>query len=336
MESISTANDVLVDNYGRRINYLRVSLTERCNLRCGYCYGSDGNSRIKGRSLSDSEFIQIIKAFSISGINKVRFTGGEPLLRQGIVEIIRETSAIRGISSVCLTTNGILLDLFLRPLIEAGLNRLNVSLDTLNARTFRAITGNDGFRGVYEAINEAIASSAFGRVKINTVVMRGVNDSEIPEFARWALSENIELRFIEFMPTRRSAWGESLFVGEDEIRSKIGLDLEREVADRDNSGPAVTYRFGDLPGRIGFISAVSRSFCDGCNRLRLTSRGDLIGCLFGSRDVNLKNLLADGASPGEIAEFLSLKIKTPGFRRLPGPGGISIGEKRPFMRGVGG
>lgn len=336
MESVCTTRDFLVDNYGRRITYLRVSLTESCNLRCGYCYGDVRGNKPTGQPLENSEIIHIIGAFSSLGISKVRFTGGEPLLRKGFLDVINEASGMKGISSLCLTTNGTLLDKMLPSLINAGLNRLNVSLDTLNEKTFRRITGSDGFGRVFGAIKDAAASGAFGRVKINVVFMRGINDTEIPDFAQWALNEGFELRFIEYMHGFRSAEGSELFVGESEIKEKIGVDLDRDFEYRDNSGPSEIYRCGDLPGRIGFISAISRSFCGTCNRLRLTSGGELVGCLFGNWKAGLKSLLNDGATVSALAEHIRMILTTPGFRRDPREGAVSVRETMPYMRGIGG
>ena len=324
----------LTDNMGRRITYLRISVTRSCNLRCGYCYGSQGPVGRDGRSLSDGEVVRAIRGFAILGINKIRFTGGEPLLRKGMPEIIKTVSCLPSISTVGLTTNGILLSKYLRPLIDAGLNRLNVSLDTLDREKFKSITGADGFERVYRAVMDAVDSGAFGRVNINTVIMRGINDMEISGFAEWALSRQIELRFIEFMPILRSGRRANLFVAENEIKRRIGLDLSEDDSGRNSGGPAITYRHGGNPGRIGFISARSRCFCGDCNRLRLTSSGNVLGCLFGKNGIDLKKLLSGPAGADEIAGYVRSKIMMPGFRRKPGDN--SIGNTKPFMRGIGG
>ncbi len=324
----------LIDFMGRPITYLRVSLTELCNLRCGYCYGSLDKHEINRQQLSNSEVLQLIGAFAASGINKIRFTGGEPLLRNGIVDIVRETSRFNDMAIIGLTTNGLRLNCLLPSLIEAGLNRLNVSLDSLRRETFRVITGVDGIDEVNSGIIKAEKSGVFPLIKINTVVMRGVNDSEISSMARWALDHRIDIRFIEFMPTHRSGWGTDLFVGEEEIRSKIGIELEEDRISSQNSGPARTFRFQNYPGRISFISAVSRGFCSRCNRLRLTASGRLIGCLFREKYVDLKDLLNSRGDSGHLKECIYRAVVSREFRRIPG--NISIDRFKPSMRRIGG
>ena len=319
---------------GRPISYLRVSLTQECNLRCGYCYGSGVARRDSDHQLSLSDTLRLIRAFASLGITKVRFTGGEPLLRQGIVDFVRRTSSLNNISLIGLTTNGLALEPMLGSLVDAGLNCLNISLDTLNRTVFNNITGVDGFDRVYSAITSAEKSRAFNTVKINTVVMRGVNDGEIRRFALWALSRDIDLRFIEFMPTRGSGWGQTLFVGEDEIRRRINLNLIPQPARGNSHGPATGYGLPGLPGRVSFISAMSRNFCQQCNRLRLTSKGVLLGCLFLNKGFDLKPMLASGAGTDEIAAAISDIVATPGFRRMPEE--TSLIRSNPFMRMVGG
>lgn len=333
MDSLSNKTG-LIDFMGRPITYLRVSLTERCNLRCGYCYGSSSGPQMDRGQLSNREIAQLIESFVALGISKVRFTGGEPLLREGIVDIVTETSALDDITLIGLTTNGLRLNRLLPSLIDAGLNRLNVSLDSLNRETFRMITGVDGFDEVYSGIIEAEKSGVFPLIKINAVVMRGVNDDEICSMARWALNHKIDIRFIEFMPTHKSGWGTDLFVGEEEIRSKIGIELEEDRISIQNSGPARTFRFRDYPGRISFISAVSRGFCNHCNRLRLTASGRLIGCLFRKKYLDLKDLLNRGRDPGFLKERIYRAVVSREFRRIPGK--ISIDRFEPSMRRIGG
>jgi len=255
-------------------------------------------------------------------------------LRQGIVDLVRQTSALDGISLIGLTTNGLLLEPMLPLLADAGLNRLNISLDTLNRDTFRHLTGFDRFEQTYAAITNAEKSGAFDRVRVNTVVMRGINDGEIHRFAAWALDRRLELRFIEFMPACGSGWKQERFVGEDEMRARIGLDLEETPPNDNNSGPAVRYHVPGFPGRIGFISAISRDFCARCNRLRLTSSGQLVGCLFGNVSIDLIPLIRDGASADKIAEFIRNVIMTPGFRSTRREQTSVDGN--PSMRRVGG
>ncbi len=324
----------LVDFFGRSISYLRVSLTEKCNMRCGYCYSSAAcNSSGRGE-LGNDQLVTLFKAFASLGINKVRFTGGEPLLRRGLIELVAETKRIAGISIVAITTNGLLLKKNLNQLIDAGLNRINISLDTLKRDKFKQITGVDGLGRVISVIEAVVSSGAFDRVKVNTVVMRGVNDDELSSLARWALDLGIEIRFIEFMPTEKSGWSIEKFIGEAEMRDRIGLALIPLSENSVSPGPEGSYGCEGFTGRVSFISAVSRSFCNACNRLRLTSHGELVGCLFRDDKRELRGLLRDGASVGEIAQYISAMVVGQDFRREPGK--VSISNFKPFMKAVGG
>jgi cyclic pyranopterin phosphate synthase len=324
----------IVDPFNRQITYLRVSLTERCNLKCRYCFDSLESCRGYAARLSDAQIMRLVRLFARLGVEKIRFSGGEPLLRRGLLNLIRETSGIPGIAAVGITTNGLGLEPCLPDLIGAGLNRLNISLDSLDRATFRSITGIDGLPHVLSAINAALDSNAFQFVKINTVVIRGVNDHELPFLARWALNRKLTLRFIEFMPTAESGWSRELFVSEFEIFKRIGLDLERDCVCQASAGPEIRYRYRDFPGRIGFISAVSKSFCARCNRLRITSRGELIGCLFQCHRIDLKTLLDRSAPDEEIIDLILRTTNVAGFRRAPEL--LSISNYEPFMKAVGG
>ncbi|UCE25168.1 MAG: GTP 3',8-cyclase MoaA [Candidatus Zixiibacteriota bacterium] len=324
----------LIDPLGRRITYARVSLTEQCNLRCGYCYDSAKGHPSGSDQLSLSDTVRLIRALAAVGITKIRFTGGEPLVRPGIVDLIRHASRIKGIHTIALTTNGLVLEPMLPELVKAGLNRLNISLDTLDRAVFKRITGVDGFDRVYSAIVSAEQSGAFERVKVNTVIMRGSSDGEVRRFALWALARKVDLRFIEFMPAQGSKWGRALFVGEDEIKSRIGLDLIPQSMEGDDAGPATSYSVTGATGRISFISAVSQCFCGSCNRVRITSTGQLMGCLFLNNGSDLTELLADGAGTDEIARHIRTVVSSPGFRRMPRE--THIRTFNPFMRRVGG
>ena len=325
---------MLKDIYGRSISYLRVSLTERCNLKCGYCYGNAANCIESKESLSSRFILKIIHAFSRLGVDKIRFTGGEPLLREDLAEIIEETSHIGKFGIIGLTTNGVSLAPKLDRLVAAGLNRLNISLDSLDRKTYAAISGRDCLASVLTAINQALTYDEFGYVKINVVVMKGINDNEAPKFAEWALEMNIDLRFIEFMPAYKSGWSEDLFVGEEEIKALIGLDLIPVPTEKSRSGPARSFRYRDFPGKISFVSAVSRGFCGNCNRLRLTSNGELIGCLFDRRSVNLMSHIRESDSVEEIAARLRDIFDQKLYRKSPE---INIADGcGPAMRGIGG
>jgi molybdenum cofactor biosynthesis protein A len=324
----------LSDYFGRRICYARISVTQNCNLRCRYCYDSACGTANKASHLSSEQLITLIKAFAAIGINKIRFTGGEPTIRKDIIDLIKGTSNIDGISQIGLTTNGLLLTRLLPDLIDAGLNRLNVSLDTLKRWKFKKITGSDNFRQVYDGIMQALQCDVFRPLKVNTVIMRGINDDEIPGFASWALKYGIDLRFIEFMPTRRSRWGKERFFPESEMKKAMNLSLDPSLNFDNSPGPAKSYRHKDYPGKISFISAVSDNICGECNRIRLTSHGDLIGCLFSDHKVSIHELLQSNPDQSEIIDFIRKVIQNPEFRRFSHL--QSISDSLPLMRSVGG
>ncbi len=320
----------LIDNFGRPISYVRISVTENCNLRCRYCYDSACGTTKKAANLSGEQLITLINAFAAMGINKIRFTGGEPTLRKDIIDLVRATSGIDGITQTGLTTNGLLLTKLLPDLTDAGLNRLNISLDTLKRWKFKEITGSDNFEKVYDGIMQALECEVFRPLKVNTLVMRGINDDEIPRFAGWALNYGIDLRFIEFMPTRKSRWGKERFFSESEMKNAMNLSLDRSL-DFDNSpGPAKSYSHENYPGRISFISAVSDNFCGECNRIRLTSHGDLVGCLFSNHKISILDLLKSNPDQTEIIDFIKNVINTPGFRRQSHL--QSISDSLPFIQ----
>lgn len=327
-------NPELIDSFDRKITYLRVSTTEECNLKCRYCYDSLCGTSDRASYLSNNQLISTIKAFAVVGIDKIRFTGGEPTIRKGIIDLIAKTSKIDAITQIGITTNGLLLTKLLPDFIDAGLNRLNISLDTLKKWKFQRITGFNRFEQVYDGIMEAIKCGAFRPVKVNTVIMKGINDDEIPQFVEWALSNGIDLRFIEFMPTRKSNWGKERFMSESEIKARLNISLEKSPNFDKSHGPASSYTYKGYPGRIGFISAVSHNFCGDCNRIRLTSNGDLIGCLFGYYKFNIRKFLQKNPNQAEIIEFLKEVIANPEFRRFSHM--QSISNSLPLMRGVGG
>ena len=334
MNSTDSGKNLLIDPSKRKISYLRVSLTTRCNFRCLYCYGLPDFVPGPDPKLKDEQLLMVLKTFAKLGVEKIRFTGGEPLVRPGIVDLVRLTSAIDGISRVALTTNGLRLSSLLPGLIEAGLNGLNVSLDSLQREKFKQITGYDGFDRVSGGINDAIASGVFPLVKINMVVIRGINDNEISDFAHWAIDRPVDIRFIEFMPTDKSGWGKDRLVPEKEIKERIGLPITQLSATDLNAGPARSYTVDGGRGRISFISAVSHSFCQNCNRLRLTADGKVVGCLFGKRQYGLKEILDDNPTEAELMAVLKEMITSPGFRRKVT--NQSITSEKPSMRRIGG
>ena len=292
-----------LDQFHRQIDYLRVSLTDACNLRCVYCMPEHMAFRRPADLLSDAELMRLIPVVASLGFRKVRFTGGEPTLRRSLVELVRLTAAQPAVRHVGLTTNGILLDQLARPLAAAGLTSVNVSLDTLDAGKFRAITRWGRFRDVSDAL--AAAADAGLRIKLNTVPARGLNDTtDALELARLTFEHDWQVRFIELMPFANNAgFQSSHIVRETELRAT----LEREfgplepVGDGQLDGEARVFRLRGARGSVGFISPVTAPFCADCNRVRLTADGKLRLCLLRDDEIDLRALLRDGASDAEIA-----------------------------------
>ena len=267
------------------------------------------------------------------GINKIRLTGGEPLLRNNLVHLVRRISENDKIRIIGLTTNGYLLKPQIQPLIDAGLNRLNISLDTLKRDVFSDLTGYDGLNRVLDAIDIAEKSGAFPYVKVNTLLIKGFNDNEVNDFAHWALNRKIDLRFIEFMPTRSGNWTEEKLIPESDLREMLDIDLVPDFEYEDVHSPARSYQVEGHPCKISFISAMSRSFCKSCNRLRLTSQGKLIGCLYGTEGIDIMQLLTEKKSVDEIANFVQKSIAMEGVRQIPSEKGAI---HQPLMKSIGG
>ncbi|MCJ7669961.1 MAG: GTP 3',8-cyclase MoaA [Dehalococcoidia bacterium] len=292
----------MLDSFGRSINYLRISVTDRCNLRCIYCMPPEGVHQMPhSEILSYEEVRTVVRAAAELGINKIRLTGGEPLVRAELPKLIKMLSQIEGIQELSLTTNGTLLKKYALELKQAGLSRVNVSLDTLKADKFQYITHLGKLKDVLEGI-EAAKEAGFHPVKINTVVMRGINDDEILDFARMTYKEVWHVRFIELMPFK----GVAEFVPSVELRQHISLlgKLEPCVSITGN-GPAMYYRLSGTKGIIGFISPLTEtSFCSRCNRMRLTPDGRLRPCLLGEDEIDLKTPLRNNASMEELKRLI--------------------------------
>jgi cyclic pyranopterin phosphate synthase len=293
-----------LDPFGRSINYLRISVTDRCNLRCIYCMPPEGVPQMSHSEILSYEEIQtVVHAAAELGINKIRLTGGEPLVRAELPKLVKMLSQIEGIKELSLTTNGVLLKNYAVELKQAGLSRVNVSLDTLKPDKFRYITRIGRLKDVLGGILAA-KKAGFDPVKINTVVMRGINDDEILDFATTTYEEGWHIRFIELMPFK----GVAEFVPSDELRQHIGLlgNLEPCTPITGN-GPAIYYRLAGAKGTVGFIGPLTElSFCSRCNRMRLTPDGRLRPCLLGEDEIDLKTPLRNNASMEEL-ESLILK-----------------------------
>ncbi len=296
----------LVDAYNRTVDYLRVSITDRCNLECFYCTPFGGRIKLAHDDiLSYEEILRTAKAAVQAGISKIRITGGEPLYRRGMVRLCRMFSDIEGVEKIAVTTNGILLKELAGPLFEAGVRRINVSLDTLKPERFKKITGGDLLYRVLEGI-EASEKVGLSPIKINTVVMRGINDDEIENLAGLTLKKPYHVRFIELMPTQGHTMGNhhSLFVSLDEIINRVKMIGNLELAsETEDFGPAKLYSISGAPGKVGFIAPLSRHFCHTCNRLRLTADGKIKSCLFSANETDIKGPLRTGASLEELADI---------------------------------
>lgn len=359
----------LTDTLGRFHNYLRISLTERCNLRCRYCMPAAGvpNLTPDSKLLSTDEILRLVRLFVSLGVNKVRLTGGEPLLHRDIVPIcasIREA----GVQTIGMTTNGILLHRHLLALHGAGLTNINISLDTLHEDRFDFITRRKGFTRVMDSLRLA-ESLPFQAVKVNCVVMRGVNDAEVGEFAMMAKDRKIEVRFIEYMPFDDNSWSRDKMVPfmetmdriEDRIRMDIGggggdatpaaepkENAKRRIGGGSSSNIliAVPPKGGDTAkvfrapghrGTIGFITSMTTQFCGTCNRIRLTADGHLKVCLFDGNEVSLRDPIRAGASDAELTEIISaaIKKKHPSLGGNASPEAIAASVNREMVR-IGG
>ena len=325
----------MIDKHSRKISYLRVSVTDLCNLRCVYCM-PPGGSELSDREeiLSLEEILKIIKHGVSLGVNKIRLTGGEPLVRRGITSLIKQISDIEGINDIALTTNGVYLKEYAETLKNSGLSRLNISLDTMQADRFADITRGGNIQEVFDGVEEVL-KVGFTGTKMNTVIMRGQNDDEILDFVRYILERDIELRFIELMA---SGWknmvDEERYIPSSEIMEKINEVGELiPVNERVGGGPATIYRIKGSLGSIGFISAVSNPFCSTCNRLRLTSDGKLRSCLLSGGEVNVKTLLRSShLDEDELAEELTKAfIKVTTMKPI-----VHSGKNKAVMNQIGG
>ena len=285
----------LIDNFGRVHRDLRVSLTDRCSLRCTYCMPHDFNKWLPAETLlTTQELIKIIEIAVSQGISEVRLTGGEPLLRPDIVEIVAQINSLEDAPELSMTTNGVALAKYAKELAEAGLKRINISLDTLDWERFKRLTFRDRYDDVIEGI-AAAKSAGLNPIKINTVLMRGINDDEALPLLKWALKENLNLRFIEQMPLDAGdAWTRKNLVTADEIFNQINSEYELTPVEERGSSPAEEFLVNGGPAKVGIIGSVTRSFCANCDRLRLTSDGQLRNCLFANTETDLRGILRNG------------------------------------------
>ncbi|MFQ6104803.1 MAG: GTP 3',8-cyclase MoaA [Candidatus Glassbacteria bacterium] len=292
------------------INYLRISVTDRCNLRCLYCHPEGVVGR--GELLSFEEIYQIAQAAVLLGIKRIRLTGGEPTVRRGLLRLIEMLSSLDGLKELTLTTNGLLLFPMTRDLKAAGLSRVNVSLDTLDPEKYVRITGVDGHSRVLQGINAA-RKCGLEPVKINMVAMKGINDDEIEKFVLYAMGEGIRVRFIEMMPFHcNKGLQKEHFLSAGEILGVLQQKFSLVESGGGGPGPARYYSIGESVGLIGLITPFSRPFCASCNRLRLTSRGGLRNCLFSDHELDLRAHVRTGAGMEELSDLIRSSISMKG------------------------
>ena len=328
---------MLVDTFGRVAIDLWVSLTDKCNLRCSYCMPAEGLQWLPmPEVLTDDEVVRLVTIAVGHGVTEVRFTGGEPLLRRGLVDIVSRVSALPGAPRTTLTTNGIGLAKAAAALAAAGLGRVNVSLDTLDPERFARIARRDRLRDVLAGL-AAAAVAGLAPVKVNAVLVRGVNDDEAAPLLRWALSEGYHLRFIEQMPLdAQHGWRREEMVTAAEILGRLAetFTLTPVGGEERGSAPAEEWLVDGGPGRVGVIGSVTRPFCGTCDRVRLTADGQLRNCLFAREESDLRSALRAGASD----EDLGARMRAAMWRKLPGHGIADPGFLQPVrpMSAIGG
>ena len=302
----------LHDSINRCIDYLRVSITDRCNLSCVYCKPRERLQMLPHREiLRYEEILRLVSVAVDLGIVHVRITGGEPLVRRGVLDFIAELKKKKGLRDISLTTNGVLLDELAQGLRDAGISRINISLDSLDARKFSEITGSDSWDRVWRGINKA-EEAGFSPLKINMVPVKGVNDDEVAAFARLTLERNIHVRFIEFMPIgANDRWHRESCVTAEEIRAAIERELGplAPFTTEKSAGPSDNYQIAGARGVVGFISPISKHFCASCRRLRLTADGKIRPCLLSDTEIDVKSPLRGGCDDRELERLLRLALE---------------------------
>lgn len=300
----------LIDSFGRVHDNLRISVTDRCNIRCFYCMPEQAQFMERSEILSFEEIERFVRVAVRLGITKLRVTGGEPLVRKDLPVLIRKLCSIPGIKDLALTTNAVLLAELAAPLYDAGLRRINIHLDTLDRERFLHITRRDDLDRVVAGI-ESCLRLGYGPVKLNAVAVKGLTEPDIIPIARYCREKGIEPRFIEFMPLdAQHLWDRTRVLAADEIIQVLSREISPlvEIPERDPRAPATEYRYADGRGRVGLIASVTRPFCLSCNRIRLTSDGKLRYCLFAIEEANVKDLLRRGASDDEIAALIRSNV----------------------------
>lgn len=303
-------SDMLIDSFGRLHTYLRISLTERCNLRCHYCMPAEGVELTPSpQLLSQDEIVRLASLFVSSGVNKIRLTGGEPTIRKDIEELCLQLSSLKGLKTLAMTTNGITLGKKLPKLKDSGLNLVNISLDTLVPAKFEFMTRRKGHQRVMESIDAAV-ELGYNPVKVNCVVMRGFNDDEICDFVELTRERPINVRFIEFMPFDGNVWNVKKLVPYAEMLDKVGKQFTGLQRIQDHpTETAKNFRIDGHQGSVSFITSMTEHFCAGCNRLRLLADGNFKVCLFGPSEVSLRDPLRLGEGDDKLREIIGAAVK---------------------------
>ncbi|XP_053289809.1 molybdenum cofactor biosynthesis protein 1 isoform X1 [Pleuronectes platessa] len=325
-DSLLPFSAFLTDNFGRRHSYLRISLTEKCNLRCQYCMPEDG-VKLTPRSqlLSTSEVLTLARLFVQEGVDKIRLTGGEPLIRPDIVEIISELKKLKGLKTVAVTTNGMNLAKLLPKLKDAGLDLINISLDSLVPVKFEFIVRRKGFHKVMEGIDKAI-EMGYNPVKVNVVIMRGFNEDELLDFVALTEKKPVEVRFIEYMPFDGNKWNFKKMVSYQEMLDRIKQQWPQlEMVQTVPTDTAKIFKVQGFEGQVGFITSMSEHFCGSCNRLRITADGNLKVCLFGNSEVSLRDVLRSGAPDEELLQIIGAAV---GRKKKQHAGMMSISQMK--------
>lgn len=301
----------LIDSFGRVHNNLRISVTDRCNLRCFYCMPAENVEFMpKQELLTFEEIARVVQVAAGLGITKLRLTGGEPLVRKDLPILVEMLARVPGIQDIGLTTNALLLDAQAEALYAAGLRRINISLDALNPEAFKAFTRRDGYEQTLVGIRAA-QRAGFDPIKINAVSVRGFTEDQIVPFGQFARETGLEVRFIEYMPLdAENAWERDKVLFAHEIIETLSQEIQplEPVPDHDPRAPATDYQFADGIGRIGFIASVSQPFCMSCNRIRLTAEGKIRNCLFSLEETDLRGLLRSAGSDAEIAAAIQASV----------------------------
>ncbi len=299
---------LFIDRFGRVVRSLRVSVTDRCNFRCVYCMAEEMIFLPRSEILTFEEIERFVRIAAGRGVRKIRVTGGEPLVRRGVPKLVQKLAAVKGIEEVALTTNGVLLPQLAVPLREAGLSRLNVSLDSLDRETFERLARRDGLRQTLDGIDAAL-EAGFSPLKVNAVAMRGSTERELLDFARLAREKLVIVRFIEFMPLDADgAWKRENILTRREIVERIHAEYPLEPVEGRGSSPAERFRFKDGKGEIGVIASVTDPFCDLCDRIRITAEGKLRNCLFAVEETDIRALLRGGADDEQIAKAVAQNV----------------------------